>query len=51
MQRYIVVQSCKTDQKWDWYLIDTVKRACVDRLCCGYAQATDHADRLNREAN
>jgi hypothetical protein len=48
--RYIVVQSCPTDQQRDFYIIDLVKSACVDRVSGGFAQVTDRVARMNREA-
>lgn len=51
MPRYIVVQSHHTDQRFDWYIVDTATKACVDMYSGSYSQATDIADRLNREAH
>ena len=51
MARFIVVQSHHTDKYFDWYIIDTKTKACINMLSCGLAQATDVADSLNREAN
>lgn len=50
-KRYIFVQSCKTDQQWDWYIIDLVSQSCVDRVACGFDTVSDRVDRLNREAH